>query len=531
MTRWTAVDDTPAVEAVEAGGAAPVVGRVVPGEAARAAGFKGGTQDDFVTPAWVQDAVFYQIFPDRFRRGEPANDPPHVRSWDSAPGVWDFFGGNLQGVVDKLDYLQSLGVNAIYLNPIFEASTNHKYNTTDYYRVDPHFGDNALLKRLVSNCHRHGIRVVLDGVFNHVGVDFWAFQDVVKRGKRSRYVDWFDVKKFPVKMRPRPTYACWWGLWELPKLNTHNPEVRQYIIDVATYWLKEADIDGWRLDVADEVPHSFWVEFRQAVKAVRADAYLVGEIWHDGHPWLGGDQFDAVMNYRFRTAVLGLLGGLRDGRSRPVRATNAARYDRALKSITADLPPQAVAVQFNLLGSHDTERILTLMRGDKRKVKLAALLMMTAAGAPVIYYGDEVGLEGGRDPDCRRGFPWNERDQDGDLLEAFRSLIALRHRHAALRRGTYRTLVAEGSVYAFARERDCKSIVVMINASGKTRDVMFDARSRGAIHLWGASTVHFERGRFTGTLKPYEAAVFRLHAASPANHKSGTTLERNTRAT
>ncbi|MBM3462323.1 MAG: DUF3459 domain-containing protein [Armatimonadetes bacterium] len=459
-------------------------------------------EDVFSTPDWVKDAVFYQIFPERFCNGDPSNDPPGSVPWDAKPELENFFGGDLQGVLDRLDYLSDLGVNALYFNPLFEATTNHKYNTTDYMKVEPSFGDNALLKKLVAEAHRRGMRVVLDAVFNHVGVKFAPFQDVIEKGLDSPYLDWFFIKSFPIVLEP-PNYACWWNLWELPKLNTNNPEVRRYLLEVAEYWIRECDIDGWRLDVPEEVPQGFWREFRGVVKAAKPDAYIVGEIWHDGRPWLRGDQFDAVMNYPLREAILSLLGGVtRDGNTAaPVRRSVVA-YHKALHELLTDLPVQVLQAQFNLLGSHDTERLMTLLDGDERKVRLAMLLLMTAPGAPVVYYGDEIGMEGGKDPDCRRGFPW-DGPWNESLREWVQKLIRLRHQHPALRTGEYRSLRVDGeaNVYAFERRLDGERIVGIVNPNDAVRTGTMDVGARTALTLAGGASV-LQSGKLSFDVPP-----------------------------
>ena len=257
----------------------------------------------FVTPEWARHAVFYQIFPDRFANGDPANDPENTQPWGTPPSTHNFMGGDLQGIVDRLDYLAELGIGALYLNPIFQATSNHKYNTFDYLRIDPHFGDLATFHRLIAAAHGRGIRVVLDGVFNHCGRGFYAFHDVMENGGNSPYLRWFQIDRFPINPYDgeRPAnYRTWWDFRSLPKFNTGHPPVRRYLLDVARYWIEQG-ADGWRLDVPNEIAdHDFWREFRAVVKAANPEAYIVGEIWNDATPWLDGTQFDAVMNYLFR---------------------------------------------------------------------------------------------------------------------------------------------------------------------------------------------------------------------------------------
>lgn len=395
-------------------------------------------------PDWVMDAVFYQIFPDRFANGDPTNDPPSVEPWGAAPTPRNYFGGDLQGIIDHLDYISSLGVNCLYLNPIFWSTTNHKYHAKDYLKIDPHLGDDAVFKRLVDECHARRIRIILDGVFNHTGVDFFAFEDVKKNGKNSPYAKWFNIYSFPVSSPRKPNYECWWNLGDLPKLMVHVPEVREYLFTVTEHWMKFG-IDGWRLDVPNEIPHSFWIEWRKLVKKINPEAYIVGEIWDDASPWLQGDQFDAVMNYRFRKACVEFFAR---------RTTKASEFDYSL-AVTRSLYPHQVSYALqNLLGSHDTERFLTLCNNDKSALKLAWLFQMTYVGAPMVYYGDEVGMTGGKDPGCRGTMIWDESKQDTDLLATMKQFISFRNTYRVFRRGTFETGIVDNdrNLYAYWRK-------------------------------------------------------------------------------
>ena len=247
--------------------------------------------------------MFYQIFPERFANGDPSNDPPGAVPWDSMPTRENFFGGDLQGILDHIDYVVDLGVTALYLTPVFTARSNHKYDTCDYLSVDPAFGSTDLLRRLVDACHARGLRVVLDAVFNHCGDGFWAFQDVVAHGAASPYAGWFQDVSYPVQSEP-PSYQTCGGAAFLPKLNLANREVRDYLLHVARYWIETCDIDGWRLDVPWKAPFDFWREFRTVVKAAKPDAYIVGETWRDTAHWLAGDTCDGIMNYPLRDCIL-----------------------------------------------------------------------------------------------------------------------------------------------------------------------------------------------------------------------------------
>lgn len=418
----------------------------------------------FETPDWARDAIFYQIFPDRFANGDPTNNPQGVQPWDAKPTYFNRLGGDLAGVRKNLAHLESLGINALYFNPLFSARSNHRYDTTDYHRVDPELGTNEDLRDLVRECHRRGWRVILDGVFNHTGVDFAGFKDLQARGPDSPYRDWYFVRRFPVVVQENPNYEGWWGSPWMPKLNVMHPPTRDYLLDVGTCWLREADIDGWRLDVANEVDSRFWRLFRQRVRAVKPDAYIVGEIWGDGRPWLQGDQFDSVMNYRWRGAALDYFAFGKIG---------PAELDRRLSRLRGDYAPQAHAVLFNMLGSHDTERLLTLCGGDTERVKRAVLFQMTYPGTPCVYYGDEVGMEGGRDPDNRRGMVWDRAKQNTGLLAFYRRVIGLRRRHAVLRRGDYRTLSADDArgLFVFARRLGAQEARVYFNTGLRAQPV------------------------------------------------------------
>lgn len=375
--------------------------------------------DVFRAPAWVKDTVWYQLFPERFANGDSSLDPAHTLPWGSTdPTATNLFGGDFQGVIDHLDYLVDLGINGIYFTPLFKAHSNHKYDTIDYMEIDPQFGDKETFRRLVKECHKRGIRVMLDAVFNHSGYYFEPFQDVLKNQEESIYTDWFHIREFPVSQEPKPNYDTFAYVGSMPKLHTENPEVKAYLLEVARYWVEEFDIDGWRLDVANEVDHAFWRDFRQVVKRVKPDAYILGEIWHDSMPWLQGDQFDAVMNYPFTTSVIDFFAK---------NKMSAESFANSISKLLTMYPANVHEVSFNLLGSHDTPRILTLANGNVDRVKLLYLFQLSFTGTPCIYYGDEIGMAGGQDPDCRACMEWDETKQDRNLFCYVKSLIHLRH--------------------------------------------------------------------------------------------------------
>jgi cyclomaltodextrinase / maltogenic alpha-amylase / neopullulanase len=429
------------------------------------------------TPDWVKHAVFYQIFPDRFARSKQ----PHRKvlrnasweDWDAMPTLQGYKGGDLWGVIEQLDYIQDLGINAIYFTPIFQSASNHRYHTHDYYQVDPMLGGNPAFQELLDAAHARNIKIVLDGVFNHASRGFFFFHDILENGPYSPWVDWFQIEDWPLSPYNGEfpaNYVGWGGNRALPVFNHDNPEVREYIMEIAEFWIKFG-IDGWRLDVPFEIKTpGFWQEFRDRVKAINPDAYIVGEVWGDSREWLDGTQFDGVMNYLFAAPTIAFTAGDRvdieqvQGRSyHPYPPLFAAEYAAKIQELLQLYPWEIQLTQLNLLASHDTARLLTIAGGDRLSVELATLLLLTFPGAPSIYYGDEVGLPGRLDPDSRRGFPL-EASWEREILNTHRQLIALRHTHPCLRTGDYQVLYAQGELYVFARTFNTEELVVAVNA-------------------------------------------------------------------
>ncbi len=463
-----------------------------------------GTADLSSSPDWVRDAVFYQIFPDRFAASRRVPKPGAMEPWDAPPTYHGFKGGDLLGIAEHLDYLADLGITALYLTPIFASASNHRYHTYDYEMVDPLLGGDAALRELLDEAHARGMRVVLDGVFNHASRGFWPFNHVLENGAASPYRDWFyldpdvlagrrGLKAYPGREEveaiarqravdeamaaqgrqdPRHDphgvrsvservlgYQAWWDLPALPRLNHANPAVREYFFGVAERWLRFG-IDGWRLDVPEEITEpGFWEEFRRRCRAVNPEAYLVGEIWQPAPEWLAGERFDALMNYPLAEAILSFAGGPRldlplVGQAvelgRHVHAIDGAGFAHQLRTVMSTYPPAVTSVQLNLLDSHDTPRFISMAGGDASAMRLAALIQMTLPGAPCLFYGDEVGLPGRHDPDCRRGYPWDPARQDAGLREFYRGLMALRRSEPALRRGRFEVLCARESAVAYA---------------------------------------------------------------------------------
>ena len=417
---------------------------------------------NFKSPDWVQDTIFYQIFPDRFYNGNPDNDSKNICKWEDMPTRDNFFGGDLEGIIFKLPYLEELGINALYLNPIFKSPSNHKYNITDYYEVDPNFGNKDSLKRLVKELHQRQIRIILDGVFNHCGNTFWAFQDVIEKGAKSKYKDWFIIKSYPIVKYPEPNYRCWMGCSLMPEFNTDNPEVREYLLKVVKYWIKEANIDGWRLDTVEYMDPSFVKQIREAAKEIKKDAYVMGEVMGVATSWFKSKSLDAVMNYKLRDLLIDFF---------IKKVINAVQFNQQLYSFRQTYSDLINPFMFNLLDSHDVPRFLTLCGGNVKKMKLAAVFLMTYIGAPVIYYGDEVGMMGGEDPDCRRTMIWNKNQQNIDLLNFYKKIIKLRRESLALRRGNFKCLYQQGGLYCFSRQLNEEKIVVALNNSDKNEEI------------------------------------------------------------
>lgn len=480
------------------------------------------------TPDWVRDAVFYQIFPDRFAKSDRVNRAGvKLEAWDTPPNPYGFKGGDLYGVIEHLDYLKDLGINAIYFNPITASASNHRYHTYDYFKIDPLLGGDAAFRELLDAAHAGGIRIVPDGVFNHASRGFWQFHHVLENGEGSPYVDWFTFDPERLK-RHKPWgaypgekeqqqlnsgvgsynalgYTAWWNLPALPKLNTNTPAVREFIFEAAEHWLNFG-ADGWRLDVPAEIDDdAFWREFRRRVKAVNPDAYIVGEIWHESQRWLQGDQFDAVMNYLVTAALMGWLIGEKlpdyayriGGLHKVLRPLNAAAFAERIEYLLNLYAPEINQVQLNLLDSHDTARFLSMAGGDESALRLAYLFIFTYIGAPCVYYGDEIGMDGGPDPECRKAFPWEEARWNHGLHAYMKDLIHLRNTHPALRRGTYQRVFSDQEVVAFIRQYQGETLLVVMNAGLHERRLEIDLNKIG-VHasalqnLFGSATIIIE---------------------------------------
>lgn len=528
-------------------------------------------------PYWAKKVVWYQIFPERFRNGDKHNDPEasdagvQSREWHISPWTSDWYklqpwekkysnkfydvifgrryGGDIEGVIQKLPYLKKLGVNAIYFNPVFEAHSLHKYNTANYIHIDHNFGPNpqgdlrimamedpddpttwrwtsadTLFLKSVKEAHKLEVKVIIDGVFNHVGTDFWAFKEVVRNQEKSRYKDWFVIKSWDnpaTKDTNEFDYGGWWGLKSLPIFKkdsalglVHGP--REHIFEIMKRWMApngdvSQGIDGWRLDVANEIPHVFWKDWRRLVKSIKPEAYITGEIWGNATPWLQGDEFDGVMNYEFAKAVVKFF--INDK-----LRISPTQFDSTLATVRSSYPNDANYVLENLIDSHDTDRLPSMIVNPDRpydvqnsprwnpnykvrkpnaseiqRQKLIVLFQMTYVGAPMVYYGDEAGMWGADDPDDRKPMLWQDMRYENekscpvhnfvrpndknvfndDLFAFYQKLIHERVQNDALTLGDYRTLVAddEKKVFVFQKNHNNNVAIVGFNLSDKVQTV------------------------------------------------------------
>ena len=419
-------------------------------------------EEMFEVPDWAANKVVYQIFPSRFAASQPVDK----KLWYKAPITpMDDLHGDFRGIIDHLDHIQDLGIDVIYMTPSFKSDSCHKYDTIDYYEIDPSFGTKEELKELVQKAHDRGMKVVMDAVFNHTGKEFFAFKDILEKGEKSKYLDWYYIDELPLKGKwgEIPNFLCFGYYGGMPKLNLKNPEVEKYITDIACYWIRECDIDGWRLDVGDEISHFFWKRFRRAIKAVKKDMLIIGEIWHYAGDFLEGDEWDTVMNYPFYLNLIDLLAD---------EKISVSQFVQNLGYLKGRLHKKCYPLMWNLIDSHDTARFLHLCKDNKKKQHLAAAFQLLLPGMPMIYYGDEYAMPGANDPDCRRGMYWDEEYQDKEMFEWYKRLLQVRKAHTCIVEGELAESITrdEDETIVLIRKNGEETIALIFNCSNHTKE-------------------------------------------------------------
>ena len=408
-------------------------------------------EEMFEVPQWAANKAVYQIFPSRFAASQPVDR----ELWYKAPITpMDDLHGDLRGIIEHMDHIQKLGIDVLYMTPVFKSNSCHKYDTIDYYQVDPSFGTLEDLKELVQKAHERGMKVVMDAVFNHTAREFFAFEDILEKGEKSKYLDWYFIEGFPLESGTGeiPNFKCFAYHGGMPKLNLRNPEVEKFITDVACYWIKECDIDGWRMDVGDEISHFFWKRFREVVKAVKKNMLIIGEIWHYAGDFLEGDEWDTVMNYPFYLNMIDLLAE---------EKINVSRFVQNLGYLKGRLNKKCYPLMWNLIDSHDTARFLHLCNNNKKKQHLAAAFQLLLPGMPMIYYGDEYAMPGANDPDCRRGMYWDEEYQDQEMFEWYKQLLHIRKAH---------TCIVDGELIETIVKDEEETIALIFNCSSNAKE-------------------------------------------------------------
>jgi len=472
-------------------------------------------------PDWVYGSVMYQVFPERFANGRSEINPENTVEWGSVPTRLDFQGGDLYGVIDKLDHIDSLGVNILYLNPIFLSGSTHKYDSWDHFKVDPTLGGDDGLRDLISNCHDRNIKVILDCSLNHVHPRHFAFQDIVKNGENSEYKNWFTIFDYPVRLihRPHlyantykvgwdgneeeykrylektfdetkvpvevrdddgpivePSYKAWWGVPDMPKVNFESKEARQWALDVTKHWIENFDIDGWRMDVAKELDFSFWKEFRDIAHKANKDTLLISEIFGDTSQWLQGDRFDGTMNYSFREAMTDYFA---------TKRINNKEFADSLANLYSMYSFEALSSCQNLLSSHDVKRFLNRCGNEEDGILGAIFLQATFPGIAGIYYGDEIGLGGADDPFNREPFPWHsEESWNSTILDYTKKLMNIKKSSSIFKYGRFELLDDNEQFVAFRRILKDESMLCIINRSKSNDDfnIISNAHSVNVIH-------------------------------------------------
>ncbi len=445
-------------------------------------------------PDWADGAVVYEIFPDRFFNGDISNDPSYTMRWGGTPTYDNFFGGDLQGIIDKIGYLKDLGIGVLYTTPIFDSPSNHKYNTRDYMKIDRHFGTLKTFQNLIEILHSNNIRWIIDGVFNHTGTSFSAFQDLLKNQKKSKYVNWYFVKHFPVRIESGD-YATFQNYPSLPKLNTNDPSVQKYLKQVVDYWTSKG-IDGWRIDSANTISNSFLIKLYGWIHKCKPNSLDVAEIWTNASNWFNEGAFNSTMNYLFKDAAYSYI----------VYGAGAQAFLNSTNAYLSSYPPQLWNSLWNLIDSHDTIRALTALKNNVQKMKALVGLQMTFIGAPMVYYGDENGMTGGRDPLNRRCMVWNKRKWNFELHSWYKTLIKIRNETPAIKVGNYVPFLARDQLFGFERSYKNQDVYIFINGgkklenvqtrlSGKFRDLVNDS-------IWSSKSKPIAL-----KLQPYEVLI------------------------
>ena len=434
-------------------------------------------EDLYEEEKWLQESIIYQIFPDRFCNGDNSKNIEGTLSWGKGKvNTKSMYGGDLRGVIKKLSYLKELGVNLIYLTPVFKSTTNHKYNTRDYFDIDPQFGTINEARELVEKAHNNGIKIIFDAVFNHSGSDFFDFKDLIKNQQKSKYKEWYFIDSWPVSQAKDKYYTFANGCENMPKLNTNNEEVKEYLLSVGEYWIKEIGIDGWRLDVCDEVGHEFWRAFRKRIKKANKNTIIIGEIMHEANSFLKGDQLDGIMNYPFKNAIIDFFGK---------NIINAREFLDIMAENRVLYMDSIIRQMWNLIGSHDTKRIYNECEGNINKIKLAIAYQFLYIGVPYIYYGDEIGLDGEDDPDNRKCMIWDEENQNKDLLNFYKMMIKLRKANKELIYGDFEEIYCKDDLLAFKRVLKDTNILVLFNNSDKDEAIELNLNCKGTNLITG----------------------------------------------
>ncbi len=442
-------------------------------------------------PKWSEGAIVYEIFPERFWDGNPSNNPAGTLAWGGVPTNTDFFGGDLRGIIDHVNYLKMLGVNVLYTTPIFEAPSNHKYDTENYMKIDPHFGTLQTFEALAKDLNENHIHWILDGVFNHTGTKFFAFQNLLQNQQNSPYKNWYFVLKYPVMEMPG-YYRTFQNYASLPKLNVLNPDVQAYLKNVIDYWTSKG-ISGWRIDSANVISTPFLVKLYGWIHEVNPDSLDVAEIWTNTSQWFDEGAFNSVMNYLFQNASYSFI----------LYGSGAKSFLDSTSSYLDTYPPQLWDSLWNLIDSHDTARALTAADGNVQKMLALVGLQMTFPGAPMIYYGDEIGMKGGNDPLNRACMIWNKDQWNMTIYDWYSKLIKIREENPALRYGNYIPLIAQKDVFGFERSYGHNMLYIFVNGANFSESVKTDLSGR-YLNLINETTLEIDQNL---TVEPYQVMI------------------------